>query len=439
MPDRYAPSIVLDVHPAQLAFVNSAALYTGFYGGRGSGKSSALALKLYKRAMQEPGLYGMYSSTFPLLSDTIQRTFLTLAKPHIRKFNQSRNVVHMWSGAEILCRSLDDPENARGPSLRGAVWDEASLTHDTTAFDILIGCLRYQGKQGWLAAAFTPKGPRHWTTEKFINAAGTDSAAFHATTDDNPFLPPGFAATLRGQYTTAYAQQEIEGRVVALGGTLMRREWFRVVTDSPQLVAQVRYWDMAATVAEEGKDPDWTAGARVGRTADGRWVVLDMRHARLSPAGNEMLVQATAAEDGRGVPVVMEEEGGASGKSLVDHYRRGVLVGHAFRGDRPTGDKVVRAQPLAAAAEQGNVLLMRGAWNRDFLDEVEAFGPDCAHDDQVDAVSGAVNAIAPRYIHPSVGFAQTPGERLSDLDRQVREALEELPEAERKVLEAQLV
>lgn len=402
--------IRIKAHRAQLDFMNERSVpFIGFVGGRGSGKSTAMALRLYKWSLAEPGPYGMFAPTFPLLSDTIQKVFLEVARSHIRDFNQGKNVIRMYGGSEIICRSLDDPEHARGSSLRGAVWDEASLCKKE-AFDILIACLRWQGKQGWLACGFTPKGVQHWTAQVFNDPQRPDAKCFHASTDQNPFNPPDFAETLRRQYTKKFAQQEIEGGFISLGGTLMNREWFRIVTAVPPLRSVIRFWDMAATLADGSNDPDWTAGAKVGRTEDGRWIILDMRHARLTPGGNEMLVGHTASEDGKSVKVGMEEEGGASGKSLVDHYRRTVLLGYNFHTMRPTGDKVVRAMPLAAAAEAGNVLLLEGKWNTDFLDEVEAFGYDCPHDDQVDAVSGAINMLSPRFIRPHAGTSARPEE-----------------------------
>lgn len=48
---------------------------------------------------------------------------------------------------------------------------------------------------------------------------------------------------------------------------------------------------------------------------------------------------------------------------------------------------------MAAQAERGNIRLIRGNWNAQFLDEMYAF-PEGAHDDQVDAASGAFNALA---------------------------------------------
>jgi hypothetical protein len=66
--------------------------------------------------------------------------------------------------------------------------------------------------------------------------------------------------------------------------------------------------------------------------------------------------------------------------------------------------------PLAAAAEAGNVMLLEGKWNGAFLDEVEAFGYDCPHDDQVDAAAGAINMLAPKFIRPHAGTAARPEE-----------------------------
>ena len=49
--------------------------------------------------------------------------------------------------------------------------------------------------------------------------------------------------------------------------------------------------------------------------------------------------------------------------------------------------------PLSSAAQAGNVKLVRGVWNTDFLDEIDAF-PESVHDDQVDAASGAFGKLS---------------------------------------------
>ncbi|HHV27977.1 MAG TPA: phage terminase large subunit, partial [Tissierellia bacterium] len=55
---------------------------------------------------------------------------------------------------------------------------------------------------------------------------------------------------------------------------------------------------------------------------------------------------------------------------------------------RPTGSKRVRASPVSSQAEVGNIKIVRGRWNKAFLDELVMFD-EGAHDDQVDALSGA--------------------------------------------------
>ena len=169
------------------------------------------------------------------------------------------------------------------------------------------------------------------------------------------------------------------------------RSWFEIVRDYPREARSVRYWDLAATEKRAGKDPDWTAGARIAEQ-DGIYYIVDIRHVQSSPLGVERLVAQTAATDGRRVKIYMEQEPGSSGVNTIDHYRRAVLKGYAYYGDKKTSNKVERAMPLSAAAEAGNVKLVLGDWNKDFLDEAEVF-PNGRHDDMVDAVSGALTML----------------------------------------------
>jgi predicted phage terminase large subunit-like protein len=62
------------------------------------------------------------------------------------------------------------------------------------------------------------------------------------------------------------------------------------------------------------------------------------------------------------------------------------------KGDRPTGPKAERWRGFVAAAEAGNVKLLRGSWNADFLDALETI-PNGAHDDDADALAGLYNQL----------------------------------------------
>jgi predicted phage terminase large subunit-like protein len=187
-------------------------------------------------------------------------------------------------------------------------------------------------------------------------------------------------------------------RIARLTGKVFRREWFPVVEDWPRGMQLVRAWDFAATLVDEGqqvakgKDPDWTVGILLGMWRGQFWVV-DMQRVRLSPHGVEQLIAQTAALDGHGVEIWLEEEGGASGKSVTATYRQRVLLGYAVRTRHSTGSKGERAKPVSAAAEAGNVRLVQGYWNAAFLEEVPRFGLAGVHDDIVDALSLAHFAL----------------------------------------------
>jgi predicted phage terminase large subunit-like protein len=265
-----------------------------------------------------------------------------------------------------------------------------------------LGSLRSAGTMGWISCTFTPRGLSHWTAAVFNQPGRKDTACFHATTRQNPFAPPAFYDTIRGQVTSAYAEQELEGRFISVSGGLFKRLWFEIVPAAPAGIERVcRAWDLAATVPAPGRDPDYTVGAKLGWHA-GVWYVLDIRRGQTSPEETERTILQTAILDGRDCMMRMEQEGGASGKSLVDHYSRNVLSGFSFKGIHPSGDKQTRAMPFAAAAESGNVKLIAAPWNKEYLDELESFGPDAKHDDQVDATSLAHESLAVNLHTPGV-------------------------------------
>jgi predicted phage terminase large subunit-like protein len=383
------------LHPAQQAFLQSDAVFRAFVGGIGSGKTWAGCYDLLKKA--KPGrLYLVCAPTYTMLSDSTFRSFVTLAEELgiVDPLEVKRSAppsIRLRTGAEILFRSGDEPDRLRGPNLSGVWLDEASLM-SLDIFNVCIGRLREEGEQGWLSATFTPKGRSHWTYETF-GSGSPDTALFHCRTRDNPFLPAAFHDRVRRQYTSAMAAQELEGEFIDLGGTMFQSHWFPLVDAVPPLVSRIRAWDLAATGTDEkARDPDFTAGVLMAKATDKTIYILDVQHLRGTPQEVQARVRATALRDGPEVAIVMEQEGGSSGKAIIDHFLRNVLSGFNFRGVRSTGNKVDRAQPLAAQAQGGAVRLLRGTWNREFLDEAELF-PMGAHDDQIDAASMALSRL----------------------------------------------
>ena len=112
-----------------------------------------------------------------------------------------------------------------------------------------------------------------------------------------------------------------------------------------------------------------------------------------STGKRDQIIQETAVQDRAvygHVTIWVEQEPGSSGKDSVDAISR-KLEGFAVRADKVTGDKLVRAEPFAAACEAGRVYLVKMAsWVTGFIDELTSV-PNGAHDDQMDGASGAYN------------------------------------------------
>jgi predicted phage terminase large subunit-like protein len=68
------------------------------------------------------------------------------------------------------------------------------------------------------------------------------------------------------------------------------------------------------------------------------------------------------------------------------------LAGFDYAGVEISGSKVTRCKPFRAQCEAGNVRIVRGPWNADYLNELCGF-PTARHDDHVDASSCAFNAV----------------------------------------------
>lgn len=171
------------------------------------------------------------------------------------------------------------------------------------------------------------------------------------------------------------------------GGNFFKEPWLQYVDAIPcGVTGSVRYWDLAST---EGSG-DWTAGVRIDAGDDGNYYISDVVHERRSPAGVRALVYATAQRDGLDVPVYVEEDPGQAGKDQIASYQRD-FPDMRLRGNRVTGPKATRADIVASKMESGVVRLVRGAWNRAYVDELLEFNADIAdqQDDQVDATSGA--------------------------------------------------
>ena len=175
---------------------------------------------------------------------------------------------------------------------------------------------------------------------------------------------------------------------------LFQSEWCAVVDEVPAKLDHIaRYWDLAATEKTEFNDPDWTVGIKLSSDRNGGYWLFDMVRQRANPGDIERLLLDTAMQDGKRVRIGFGQDPGQAGKSQAQHLVR-TLSGFTVEPARETGDKLTRFGPFSSQCRAGNVKIRRGAWNEELFRVLEGF-PDLAHDDEVDACSGALEMLNP--------------------------------------------
>lgn len=401
---KTSPYWPYEPYPKQLAFM-LLRQREAFYGGAaGGGKSDALLMDALID-VDAPG----YASLL------LRRTYRNLAQPGALMDRANdwlggtdarwRGSEHTWTfpgGATLQFGHIQnekDKFNFAGTEYQSIGFDELTEFTETQYRFLFSRLRRVRGLNVRLRmrSASNPGGIGHdWVKRRFI-----DEGRVH----DRPFIPARLVDNPnidREEYTESLAQLDPVTRAQLMNGDwtartlggMFRREQFKFIEwdEVPDRIRWMRFWDLAATALKPGRDPDFTAGALVG-LFDGNWYIADIDRFQLEPSPLEKRLKSRAETDGRHIAVRMEQEPGSSGKISIANFARTTFMGFDFRGIPSTGSKVDRARPVSAALGNGFVYIVRGPWVTEFLDEAEAF-PEGAHDDQVDAVSGAVAALA---------------------------------------------
>ncbi len=199
-----------------------------------------------------------------------------------------------------------------------------------------------------------------------------------------------------GSYSFSALYQQ---RPTPASGGIFRKEWFsQVVERAPNGLRWFRGYDLAISTRTSA---DYTASFRCAfDKATGSLYLADGFRDRLD-FSEQLRYVVGRIRDERTTEHGIEEA--LHGHALIQElWREEKIRGAVFRGIKPTGDKLTRALSWANRAEAGKIILVRGAWIGDFIDEISVF-PHGKHDDQIDAVSIAVQMMESRKLK-SFGF-----------------------------------
>src|SRR6201988_1097550 len=119
-----------------------------------------------------------------------------------------------------------------------------------------------------------------------------------------------------------------------------------------------------------------------------------MVRGRANPGGVDGSLLGPATQTGKRVHIGFGQDPGQAGKSQAQHLVR-ALSAFTVTPAAESGDKLTRFGPFSSQCRAGNVKIRRGAWNEELFRVLEGF-PDLAHDDEVDACSGALEMLNPQ-------------------------------------------
>ena len=318
-----------------------------------------------------------------------------------------------FSGAIII----DDPhkaDEARSDTIRQSVieWFQNTLesrkNSPETPIILIMQRLHERDLAGWLLNGGNGEEWEHLC----LPALRDDGTALWPEKHDADTLRRMQAAapyTFSGQY---------QQRPSPAAGGVIKPDAMPVIDAIPAgHIEWIRGWDFAATEQRPGKDPDWTVGAKIGKTQDGRFIIADITRLRAGPDERDAALVNTAARDGQSVRINMPQDPGQAGKTQVVYLTR-ALAGYPVTSSPESGDKVTRAEPLAAQINVGNVMMLRAPWNDDLLAEMRMF-PNGAHDDQVDALSRAFSGL----VTGAFGMLDFMAQQAADVERKRNEAV----------------
>lgn len=154
-----------------------------------------------------------------------------------------------------------------------------------------------------------------------------------------------------------------------------------------------RVWDLAHTAKQKLKDdPDYTAGTLLTykKNKDGQlelWIKHVARFREDTPERDRM-IRLITDKDGASVQIAVENS--LDSKDAIKTLQQILMGKRVVKALNLKGDKIARISPVEPILEAGNVHVLRGEWNYDWLNEMKEF-PSGKHDDMVDNISAGYN------------------------------------------------
>ena len=328
-----------------------------YLAGRGAGKTRMSAEWVVWNAIrQNRSRWAVVAPTFGDARDTCaegESGLISIIERYrcLKTYNRSTGEIRLKNGSIIKLFSAQEPDRLRGPQFHGAWCDELCAWDYEEAWDMLQFGLRL-GTKPQIVISTTPK-PTPLIKALSSRDDGSVRVVRGSTFDNAANLAPSALKELRNRYEgTRLGRQELYAELLLdTSGALWTYQMVEEArtTKTHELTRVVVAIDPALTSHE---DSDETGIIVVGKTIDGKGIVLADRTCKDSPLG--WARRAVAAYEEFGADRIIAEEN-AIGES-VETIIRQVAPHVAYKGVRAYVGKRLRAEPIAALYEQGRVL-----------------------------------------------------------------------------------
>jgi predicted phage terminase large subunit-like protein len=410
---------VIDLTKKQAILIACPANEILFGGSRGGGKTSGLILDYINDfEILRGNSRGLFlRKTYKELEGCYD-TFNQFLKPLKFAFNGSKNAYIHPSGATLKLGYLSneaDADNYQGHQYSWLGLDEVGNYKNFKGIDKLKSVLRGFSVPPRLVMSANPGGSAHELIKARFNTSkpnviqkdeeGWTRVYIPSQFEDNFYLvekDPDYLrrATENLPEYLKRAWRYGDWDISPEAGMFFSREDFegKIVESNrlPGIVKVCRAWDRAASEpSPQYPDPDYTAGVKIAKGADGNFYVLDVKRRRQRSASIRSLIHATAQADGKGTSIVLFQDPGQAGKGEADDMKK-LLAGHRLLVEKESGAKHIRWMSFSSAVQNGIVYLVKGDWNEEFVDELVSLTDnpsDYGHDDQADAASAAFNEL----------------------------------------------
>jgi len=389
------------LHPAQREIADSPARFKIVVAGRRFGKTR-LGVVLCLAVALLGGLAWWVSPSYPISLIGWRLLKYFAQKIPGTEIREAEHRIIFPGGGVVEVKSAHKPESLLGEGLNLVVVDEAATTKKEAWFVSLRPALT--DTKGDALFITTPRG-RNWIYHLWREAPEKDNwQAWRFPTSANPYIDPAEIAEAKLDMPALVFAQEFMAMFTEQLGAMFKRDWFEIIPEAPK-GRYYRFWDLAAS---PGGD-DWSVG-ELGGLIDGNLIVADVMRGQWSWPVLRRHITEVGLEDGTDVEIGLEQaafqlaavQDMLAIKELAAHTIRGVpvhLPGASVRAmyeslARDKAPKAARSAGWLARAEQKHVKLVRGVWNKGWLDRVCDFPLAGSPDDEIDATSGLMQMQA---------------------------------------------